>query len=381
MKKTIYFAGLLSEKNLGDVVITESTKGLYRKSLIGKGDFELKHLNLQLENLNIIRRVIKRISIAKFSIGISKLEIKALTKHYKNKLESADLVVLVGGGLIKYKYQGVFLYLAALIEAAEELNIPLVINAVGVEGYSEADPRCQLLKSSLNKGIVKSITTRDDLEMLSEKYVAKNNQVHIDKVADSAVYSNEVYKIRKQASDTYGIGLVRGSIFLDNEKQLKPKEVAEFYANLILEMEKCGLKYQLFTNGLPSDNELLPIIKSTLNRTQLDVLEPKQDNELISIISRFTTVIAARLHANIISYSLNIPSIGLVWNDKLALFGNDIGYSERFFEYNQLRAEKIVEAATLANEQGYEQKSWHQYKLPAKTNIDVIVHKWLTDEL
>ncbi|WP_299330803.1 polysaccharide pyruvyl transferase family protein [uncultured Psychrobacter sp.] len=384
MKKTICFAGLLSETNLGDIVIIESTEGLYKKSLAGKGNFEFKRLNLQFGQVSFLNKVVrklKRLATEKLKLDGNRLEIEMLKKHYRSQLKEAELVVLVGGGLIKYKYQGVFLYLIALIETAEELGIPVVINAAGVEGYSETDPRCQLLKMSLNKDIVKSITTRDDLETLSKKYMHQDSKIHIDKVADPAVYSDEIYKTNKQESDTYGIGLVRGGIFLDNERQLTPEEVAIFYADLISEVESRGLKYQMFTNGSSSDNELLPLIKNKLGRNHLELIVPKQDDELVNVISTFTTVIAARLHANIISYSLNIPSIGLVWNDKLALFGDDIGYPERFFEYNQLDAKKIVDAAVLANEQGYEQGQWNKYKSTAKSNIDVIVNKWIANEL
>ena len=384
MKKTICFAGLLSETNLGDIVIIDSTEGLYKKSLAGKGNFEFKRLNLQFGKVSFLKKVIrklKRLAAKRLKLNESKLEIERLKKHYRQQLGSTELIILVGGGLIKYKYQECFLYLTALIETAEELNIPVVINAAGVEGYSETDYRCQLLKKSLNNNIVKSITTRDDLETLSKKYIYQNSNIHADKVADPAIYANEIYKVNKQVSDIYGIGLVRGGIFLDNERQLAPEELAEFYTALIVEMEAQGLKYQLFTNGLSADNELLPLIKNKLSRTDLEVIEPKQDDNLVNVISTFTTVIAARLHANIISYALNIPSIGLVWNDKLALFGKDIGYPERFFEYNQLDAKKIVDAAVIANEQGYEQDYWNEYKSTAKDNIDFIVNKWLANEL
>jgi polysaccharide pyruvyl transferase WcaK-like protein len=87
------------------------------------------------------------------------------------------------------------------------------------------------------------------------------------------------------------------------------------------------------------------------------------------------------LHANIISYALNVPSIGLVWNDKLTLFGEDIGYPERFFEYDKFNAKKIVDALVFAAEQGYEPQRWLEYKRTAKSNIEEIVEKWLAGEL
>jgi polysaccharide pyruvyl transferase WcaK-like protein len=381
--KTICFAGLMSETNLGDIIIIESTKGLYKETLKGKGSFKFSDLNLQFTNLNFFYRAIrklKRLFYSFFSSDSSHLEVGLLKKHYKKQIKNADLLVLVGGGLIKYKYQGFFLYLTALIEVAKELDIPLVINAVGVEGYDEDDPRCQLLEKSLNNDIVKSITTRDDIETLTHKYIY-NNEIHTTKVADSAVYCDEIYKVSKKTSEVYGIGLVRGGIFLDNERNFNPEQVAQFYSDLILEIESRNLKYQLFTNGLPADKELLHKIEQKICGKKLNIIEPKKDTDLISAISKFKGVLAARLHANIISYALNVPSIGLVWNDKLTLFGEDIGYPERFFEYDKFNAKKIVDALVFAAEQGYEPQRWLEYKRTAKSNIEEIVEKWLAGEL
>lgn len=384
MNKKVYFAGLLSEKNLGDIVIIESTEGLYREALFGKGDFIFKRLNLQFSNLSFVTRVVRKLRRMFFNmlkVDTSKYELSLLRHHYRKQLKDADLIVLVGGGLIKYKYQGFFLYLTALIDVAEEKNTPLVINAAGVEGYDENDARCQLLKDSLNRSIVKSITTRDDIETLHVKYIESGTGAHTGKVADPAVYCNEIYQIEKNKSDVFGIGLVRGGIFLDNEREFGPDDITDFYAALITEMETRRLKYQLFTNGALADVELVPEIERKLNNRKLNVIEPKEDKVLIETIAMFTTVIAARLHANIISYALNVPSIGLVWNDKLTLFGQDIGYPERFFEYNEFDVKKIVDAAVLANEQGYEPQQWMSYKKTAKDNINYLAQKWLRGEL
>lgn len=383
--KTIYFAGLRSESNLGDVVISACTEELYKDSLQQRGLFSFRHLNLQFAKLSITYRVFRKARRLLFKLlkrNHIKSEIAELKIYYKNQLEYADLIVVVGGGLIKYKYQDFHIFLAALIEVAEALNIPIVINAVGIEGYDESDVRCQILKKALNRSIVKSITTRDDLATLEKCYIdSERGRASVAKVADPAVYTNEVYRQQKKQSTVYGIGLVRGGIFLDNGKNVSPKRLAKFYAEIIKEMESRGIVYQLFTNGLPSDVELLPLIKDQLNRQDLNVIEPETDNALVETIASFTTVIAARLHANIIAYALNIPSIGLVWNDKLALFGADIGHPERFFSHGQFNAKYIVDAAVQANDAGYEEDRWLSYKLTAKSNIENIVSLWLTDQL
>lgn len=382
--KKVYFAGLLFDTNLGDIIILKSTEDLYKTALKDENDVLYEYLNLAFKKLSFTSRVLRKVKRTYYKMAkldINRLEIDTLKSYYRGQLDSPSLIVIVGGGIIKYKYQSFHLFLTALVELADELKIPVVINAAGIEGYDEKDSRCQMLKKALNKDIVKSITTRDDIDTLSLKYIDEASDKHIGKVADPAVYCNEVYKQIKKQSNVYGIGLVRGSIFLDNERDLSQEKVTKFYADLILEMESRELEYRLFTNGLPADSELIKQIEMKLGLKKLQVVEPKNDNELVETIASFTTVIAARLHANIISYALNMPSIGLVWNDKLALFGKDIGYPERFFEYDQLNAKEIVDAAVLANEQGYEQERWNEYKSTAKANIDIIVNKWLTNEL
>lgn len=381
--KSICFAGLLTDKNLGDIVILESTEALYKESLYGRIRFSSCRLNLQYQKENLVLRIFRKIEkkIAQVCrCDIDRSEIRRLKVFYQQQLKSADLIVVVGGGIIKFKYQKFYLFLTALIELAEENHIPLVINASGIEGYDDNDFRCQILKKSLNNDIVKSITTRDDLVTLKRLYINNGNRVDVGKVADPAVYADQVYQAKRKYSHVYGIGLVRGEIFKDNERNVGADKVAMLYANIIREMESRRLPYQLFTNGLSSDNEMLPLIKNKLARSDLCVIEPKASAELVETISNFTTVIAARLHANIISYALNIPSVGFVWNDKLALFGNDIGYPERFFEYNQLDAKKIVDAAVLANKKGYDPENRSTYKQTAKSNINSIVDKWLENK-
>lgn len=379
---SIYFAGLLSESNLGDIVIIESTEYLYKQALKDKGSFNFERLNLQVDNLSFFNRVSRKINRTFYRVtnqDSKPYEVHFLKEYYKKKLKHASLIVLVGGGLIKYKYQRVFLYLTALVEAAEEINVPLVINATGVEGYSETDMRCQLLKKALNKDIIKSVTTRDDIKTLEQCYVY-NKKIHTAKVADPAVYCNEVYHQQKRPSDIYGIGLVRGGIFLDNERNFGSEKVIIFYTELLQEMTRRNLNYQLFTNGLSKDKELVFQIEKHMNAS-LTVIEPSKSQNLVATIASFKGVIAARLHANIISYALDIPSVGLVWNDKLALFGKDIGYPERFFEHDKLNAKEIVDALVKATEQGNDNNKSQKYKKTAKENIETIVMNWLSGNL
>ena len=82
---------------------------------------------------------------------------------------------------------------------------------------------------------------------------------------------------------------------------------------------------------------------------------PENQNEYIDILTSFNSIIAARLHANIIATSYNIPSIGLVWNNKLTLFGKSIGFENRFIKKeNFFDSKLIVNELEKAIEKGYD---------------------------
>jgi polysaccharide pyruvyl transferase WcaK-like protein len=387
--KKICFAGLVSETNLGDVVILTTTEQLYKNALPADIEVEFCRLDIQYRNsaesTGSLWHKLWLFLLEKSGLSSRKLKILKLIsdtkQQYKSQLDKADLLVLVGGGLVKYKYQRFFIYLIALIEVAEELKIPVVMNAVGIEGYDETDFRCQMLKQALNRSIVKSITARDDIDTLKQLYMVPGSCKDTGKTSDPAVYTAELYGVSKAASDVFAIGLVRGGIFKDNGYDLTADELAEFYSQLIIELENKGIRYNLFTNGLKSDNELLPLIAEKLGRAKPELFEPEQAIDLIQFIAGSAVVIAARLHANIIAYSLDVPSVGLVWNDKLTLFGQDIGYPQRFVQPSQMTATTVLALAMQAQQEGYQQELRSQYKTSVKRHIGTVVDKFIAGQL
>ncbi|TOO25018.1 polysaccharide pyruvyl transferase, partial [Vibrio parahaemolyticus] len=108
-----------------------------------------------------------------------------------------------------------------------------------------------------------------------------------------AVFSSEVYGVQKKSRDVVGLGLVRARIFKDNGIDLDRTQVIELYASLISELEARGQSYQLFTNGLKSDVDILEDLETYLGM-QLNVIEPQTPRELVELISTFKCTIAAR---------------------------------------------------------------------------------------
>ncbi|MCX8947979.1 polysaccharide pyruvyl transferase family protein [Vibrio parahaemolyticus] len=373
--KKLVMVGYTHDTNLGDQVIADSAEYLIKKNIIDS-EFSVERFNLNYSNefnsfKRLKRKVINKILRRLSSSSSFDYKVGCYKRDYKNKFNDASAIVFAGGGMIKFKYQDCWAHISALVDTVANKPCPIFFNAVGVEGYDQSNYKCRLLKESLNHSAIKMVTTRDDLSLLNDGYI-ENGDIKTAHVADSAVFSSEVYGIQKKSRDVVGLGLVRARIFKDNGIDLDRTQVIELYASLISELEARGQSYQLFTNGLKSDVDILEDLETYLGK-QLNVIEPQTPRELVELISTFKCTIAARLHACIISYSLTVPVVGLVWNNKVKMFGECIGYPERFFSHQDFDANEIIDRLTLSVAEGYEPNHYERYRETVNTSINKMI--------
>ncbi|ENE5197222.1 polysaccharide pyruvyl transferase family protein [Vibrio parahaemolyticus] len=373
--KKLVMVGYTHDTNLGDQVIADSAEYLIKKNIIDN-EFSVERFNLNYSNefnsfKRLKRKVINKILSRLSSSSSFDYKVGCYKRDYKNKFNDASAIVFAGGGMIKFKYQDCWAHISALVDTVANKPCPIFFNAVGVEGYDQSNYKCRLLKESLNHSAIKMVTTRDDLSLLNDGYI-ENGYIKTAQVADSAVFSSEVYGVQKKSRDVVGLGLVRARIFKDNGIDLDRTQVIELYASLISELEARGQSYQLFTNGLKSDVDILEDLETYLGK-QLNVIEPQTPRELVELISTFKCTIAARLHACIISYSLTVPVVGLVWNNKVKMFGECIGYPERFFYHQDFDANEIIDRLTLSVAEGYEPNHYERYRETVNTSINKMI--------
>lgn len=82
---------------------------------------------------------------------------------------------------------------------------------------------------------------------------------------------------------------------------------------------------------------------------------PTTPRNLVNLISGYKAIIAARLHATIIAYSLQIPAIGLVWNNKLTFFGKNINAEDYFIQKDNFSPSYILRMLETSIDKGYDQ--------------------------
>ena len=377
MNMKVLLAGLKYDDNLGDGIIFDCTKHIVQKVVdceIDEMDLTSKTGYKQLYPVSwTLFRKLRRYPFLKisehnsndfgmlchkYSFKYSKQGI-IYKQYYEDKIKDCDSIVFVGGGLIKFNFQDCYLYIDMITKWADKYNKPVLFVGAGVEGYDEKDYRCRLLKHALNRNCVKFISTRDDYDTLVNCYI-ENSNIQCKKVADSAVWSSSYYGIQKRESDCIGIGVVRPKIFTDHGISFSEEELIAFYGHLFNELKNRNIDFELYSNGLESDQLFAQKLASLYNIDKV-AKRPTNPTELLKIESSFRAVIVCRLHACITSYSLDIPCLGIVWNQKLVMFGENIHHPERFFTIDQLDAKKIVDTLQDAMIQGYDENVRREY--------------------
>ncbi len=401
MKKN-FTVGLLYLKvnNLGDVVLHDTSKYLIDDYLKKQDiDYQIKSIDIgdkfidemkiskKREKLNNILEKELDIYLKIFKNQKQKSKFQLLnewkrTKHYlliKNKvfkkLKNVDVIVFAGGGLIKFHQQEFYLTINEITKFANKNHIPVLFTAVGVEGYDENDNRCLILKKAINRSCVKAISIRDDIDTF-KKYLTRDIPTFL--VADSALYCPETYKVKKEKeSNTIGIGVIRPEIFQNYLYHVDEETLLKMYGETALKLKKKGYSVKFFTNGAIRDQKFILKIKEYMKADDSfdEMIEerPKNSLKLVENISKYKIVVGTRLHSNIIAYSLGIPVVGIVWNNKQILFGKLNKIDKYYITKENFNSNYLVKTILDApNQNMLDQK---KYKKTVKKFIDSELEK------
>ena len=288
-------------------------------------------------------------------------------------LRKKDIVVYPGGGLNSPKFNRMLLELFRYVEAHAEIEV--YINAVGINRVKPKKANVKLLKEIFNKPQVKQVTTRGDIGKL-EKYIDTQKPYPPAVVFDPAIWVNEADGIERDPNaEVIGVGLIRPEIF-EVRTGVSRDEIVKVYKDIVEELEKRNYRWQFFTNGLYKEYRFGVKLLKEMGRSRreyigLHIYSPRK---LVKKIAGYQAVIAGRMHANIIATSLEVPSVGLVWNDKMNLFAEMIGCQERYIQSEKLAETKhIVDQMETAMREGYDTKRIEAMKAVTVETIRNIV--------
>jgi polysaccharide pyruvyl transferase WcaK-like protein len=363
----ISVVGEYYSSNLGDPVIVDSVCYLIKKvdSGINLNIVDLSAREPRKSSSDYTKRglqgnkVFKNMKYINKNILMFARSVRNLNKWLnrdKNRVESyfdkmfagSNAIIIAGGQLIMNNNLVFPLRLNSIIKYAKNHNIPVYFNACGVQKYYRTTLGVLILKKLLNDNIVRKITTRDDIDTLG-KYV--NSSGKIGKVLDSAVVCSEAYGIKKhEHSNVVGLGVIAADMYKryadrtgDSRYFITEPELLLFWKNLIEGLNQRYIKWKIFTNGSEIDNDFAYKLMELLDISRDACFEyPVQPKELVEVISQYKTIISHRLHSHIISFSLGIPSIGLIWDKKTLDFATEIKREDFFYNIKTSTIDEII---------------------------------------
>ena len=360
--KKVAVIGLYAIKNAGDNILCEATQYLIKQ----------KNPEVQIVEVDVNPRIKSYKGLELIPFWISKVLIRVsgsifkyenssrfryyyeyfmwwlkINHKFKTQLKDVDAIVFAGGGFLKFRTQGLNYYVEQIMKIARKNNIPVMMNGVGIEGYSETDIRCQRLKKAINQDCFKVITTRDDIDTLKNNYIVNPN-IKIAHVGDPALWVPECYNMKRNEnpSNVVGINVIRGRVYQAYGNTLSEFELLNFYKKLVQGVEERGWDWVLFSNGMAADQKFGAMLLRALGCSDRRKILPTANNsvEFLEQIRSFKLVFGARLHACITSYALDVPVVGLIWSEKLRIFADVIGKKVSFFEENELNIDNILDA-------------------------------------
>lgn len=358
--KNIALVGLYSIDNVGDHLICETCKfilndhknrfniieldALPTDPALYTGLKKLRFYLSALLNRLLFPLLFYIFRSTKFQYYCQKFSWKLrLNWYYQKVLPNCDALIFSGGGMLKYKTQGLNYLVEQILEICEELNIPVMFSGVGIEGFDRSDFRCKKLETALSSNCVKVVTTRDFIETLDNDF-RLNRHTRTCLVGDPALWIPECYKIEKKQnmSPKVGINVIRGDIFRDYGNRLTPSELKSMYIDLLSSLDDMAVEWVLFSNGMKVDQDFGSSILRAMGKSQNKILiRPQSARDLVEIISGFDVIFGARMHACITAYSLDIPVVGLIWNQKLTRYAELTGQRSMFYAENEINVGDI----------------------------------------
>lgn len=355
----ILIIGEWYSSNLGDGIICENVKKLIEEKyeekdlVIDKADISCR--NGFLNETITLKEKNTKLSFKKILYKNEYLTYKLQDLKRKRKIKKVckkkyDIAIFAGGHLIMPYF---IFQICDYIKYLSKDNTKIIINACGV-GKVRSKILKQKIKCALKNPDIVAISSRDDIKKLKKEYISEEYSGMVRKTYDPAIYTDETYKIsKKEDSQVIGLGIMK---LLD----VSDEEVIKFWKEVIKQLESQGQKWQFFCNGSLEDYRLACRCLKEIANDKYDergyiASKPNRPGELVEIISNYKALISFRLHSHIVAYSLGIPTVAIVWNDKVRVFFEDLNLQDRCFNIEE-KAEKIVRKLMEIKDVDYNQQ-------------------------
>lgn len=341
--KRIVVVGDLSSTNLGDPLLTHCCKYIVEKVI---KDSEVPVVLFDIAGRESVVAPTASSSLSSQNIKSTLLEsvksdIKSFVKWYvKEKKNFCERLLLAGvdetifvvaGGALLSSSVFYALRLHKIVRVAKKIGGKVIFNSVGIEkSIHNFGLAKYIVRDFLKRNEVVAFSTRDHIEDIP--YLTKRSEFY-KQTPDPGLFASEAYNVNRKDSQLIGLSVISYQAYrsvIQNDKRAEkvtPDYLISYWSSIIGHLQKMNLDFRILTNGGKADYEMAKRLVAALNLDESQYLLslPQSPFELVNQISMFRMIIAHRLHACIISSSLNIPIIPLIWSDKVKAFAEMLG--------------------------------------------------------
>lgn len=343
--------------NLGDGVIAEcieqTLKSSCKNSIVksidmsGREGFGSAGALSSISSSDVIRSLFKKVYgylpnfiRERVFVRVSEKVIKKqLEPKWAKEIEDSDVVIIGGGQIFSDKLLYFPLRISFVSQLLKANSIPTAIYGVGVnDTFGKKALRLFSSLTAYRNLFFVSVRDKDSKRSLEKNFT--DVLPHVTR--DPALQVANIYKSYIDKGKSSNDAKVIGISVMQNKGNVTNLANEDLYYELGLKLVSGGGNVVYFTNGDPEDEVVKELIQNRMNSndsidtTNVKFLERLQTpRQLVTTISKFDAVVAHRLHANIISYSMKIPHVGIGWSEKMASFFNSVDRSEYFVEADE----------------------------------------------
>jgi polysaccharide pyruvyl transferase WcaK-like protein len=307
---------------------------------------------------------------------------RRLLGQWEPILKESDLAIVGGGQLLMDNSLNFPLKIREFVHLATQVRVLVLFWDIGVGSRWSRYAR-KLLRASLSSAMVRRVYLRDKDSYKNLSRLFPNMKSRLCVSHDSALFAGDTYGVqREESSEIVGIGVIATAVLRIAGIQNPFAEYSnsmQVLTEVAIRLYQHGIRFRFFTNGSEDDFAFAKAVvrraatSLSIAENDLLVMRPKTARELVVGISRFKAVVAYRLHAHIIAYSLGVPSIGLVWDNKVLSFGIETGRCRYFLEPEKSTPDLIIDRLGEAIAEGVDLKRLREMKSCMKEQMYGIV--------
>ncbi|MFJ4292159.1 polysaccharide pyruvyl transferase family protein [Cupriavidus sp. NPDC089707] len=317
--------------NLGDAVIAETLGYLIHQTL---PDCRVSYLDIagrtQLGENSLkkggLMRVFSRLPgwarVPVLTLAILMKYRRLWRARWKQQLADADVVV-IGGGQLLCDVDLNFPLKLYLLAQCLGTNAKVALVSVGVAASWSKAGR-YLISRFFRQAAPQFISVRDEGSRRNLVRIAGGTCSDVTIIPDPAILSSALYA-DKGLEKRWDVGICVSDVEslhynADLATVSEQGRGIDMFVELVAKLRQSGKRVVLFTNGAEEDNIAAASVGNRLGVGGADFILPKSPAELVSIIAGCQSMVGHRMHANIIAFSFGVPSVGIVWDSKVASF-------------------------------------------------------------